>query len=207
MIRPGIVLLLMIFTVCSFCGKDFVCLWRHSWRCKEKYKVDNNYHDNVNETQNRLLVVNQNHHEGNSLLIKCSCGKKCKGQRGLKAHQRSCRVIKELHGNLFEHLDEDVNDTPDDIDDPIERLHPEIKPGIKLPRTKSQWEEANTYFKIKLAINDIAEANIDDLALCMSSVIYNYFKDTYGTTNALNSNVGVFDKYNDLTNGQLKSKL
>ena len=150
----------------SFCGKDFLCLGRHSWRCKEKYKIDNNYHDKVNERQNRLLLVDENHHERSLVLIKCSCGKKCKGQRGLKAHQRSCKVIKGLHGELFEYVNENENNIPDD--------------NI---------------------------ANIEDLAERMTSIIYSFFKDAYGVTKVMNSTAGVFDKYNDLSNGQLKKKL
>ena len=33
--------------------------------------------------------------------IKCSCGKVCKGIRGLKMHQRSFRVINDLEGEVF----------------------------------------------------------------------------------------------------------
>ena len=34
--------------------------------------------------------------------VKCSCGNICNGQRGLKTHQRSCRVIKDISGETFE---------------------------------------------------------------------------------------------------------
>ena len=34
--------------------------------------------------------------------ISCSCGKRCKGLRGLKAHQRSRRVIKSMSDNTVD---------------------------------------------------------------------------------------------------------
>ena len=40
MIRSSLVAMLAICAVCSFCGKDFVTLGRHSWRCKEKINQD-----------------------------------------------------------------------------------------------------------------------------------------------------------------------
>ena len=38
------------------------------------------------------------------LGVKCCCGKVCKGARGLKMHQRSCRVILGLNEELLEHV-------------------------------------------------------------------------------------------------------
>ena len=36
MTRSSFVCLLLSCVICSFCGKDFVTLGRHQWRCKEK---------------------------------------------------------------------------------------------------------------------------------------------------------------------------
>lgn len=33
-------------------------------------------------------------------LVKCCCGRLCKGNRGLKMHQRSCRVVLDLNYQL-----------------------------------------------------------------------------------------------------------
>ena len=79
--------------------------------------------------------------------VKCFCGKVCKGARGLKMHQRSCRVILGLNEELLEdvfeqeqcnndckgYLNNICNDTThnDDQDDE----HPELKKGINLPKT------------------------------------------------------------------------
>ena len=46
--------------------------------------------------------------------VKCTCGEQCKGLKGLKAHQRYCRVIQGLHENLIKDLDEDIYEN--DID-------------------------------------------------------------------------------------------
>ena len=63
----------------------------HSWKCREKIKHQRNEgnHGNgiVSNNFNRInlhrqKIVNNDCH-------KCICGKKCKGLRGLKVHQRS----------------------------------------------------------------------------------------------------------------------
>ena len=43
--------------------------------------------------------------QANVVFIKCSCGRSCKGRRGLKAHQRSCAV----HNTLSAHNEIDRN--------------------------------------------------------------------------------------------------
>ena len=42
-------------------------------------------------------------------VIKCCCGKICKGARGLKMHQRSCRVIHGLNDELYNDIEEQIN--------------------------------------------------------------------------------------------------
>ena len=42
MIRSSVVCLLLSCVNCLFCGKDFVTLGRHQWRCKQK--VNENVH-------------------------------------------------------------------------------------------------------------------------------------------------------------------
>ena len=96
MIRIGLQFALLVFVVCSYCGNDFVPLGRHSWRCKSRM-MDNepeisstSGHLNVEE---RVVIAN-------SQEIACCCGKKCKGMKGLKMHQRSCRTLHGLNDNL-----------------------------------------------------------------------------------------------------------
>ena len=48
-------------------------------------------------------------------VIKCCCGKICKGNRGLKMHQRSCQVLNGLNNELCADLEEQIADSVEDI--------------------------------------------------------------------------------------------
>ena len=48
------------------------------------------------------------------VIISCSCGKQCKGLRGLKVHQRSCGVVKLVSDNFTDNLENDYNALNDD---------------------------------------------------------------------------------------------
>ena len=122
---------------CEFCKKEFTSLGRHRWRCKARVNTDsidldqrqviNSYHAtrpfennpdfigenasiantnnmvNGEESENTLQEHNDPHR------FTCYCGKKCKGLRGLKAHQRSCHVVDIPNiKELFEMQDETV---------------------------------------------------------------------------------------------------
>ena len=105
MIRFGLQTILFVFVICSFCGKDFVSLGRHSWRCKSR--INNNDSDILQTSghlpvEKRLIVANCGD-------IICCCGKSCKGVKGLKMHQRSCRVFNGLDDNLRTMLREDIS--------------------------------------------------------------------------------------------------
>ena len=87
----------------------------------------------------------------------CYCGKKCKGLRELKAHQRSCNVLDlpELRG-LFEQLFidefiereiESAEAIEEQIIDNSDLSDSEPLKGLKLPKRKDEWENVNTYFK------------------------------------------------------------
>ena len=53
-------------------------------------------------------------------------------------------------------------------------------PGLKLPKVKATWDEANAYF---LAYPPITSAidNLDECASQFQSSVYNYFQNEYGT--------------------------
>ena len=108
---------------CEFCKKEFTSLGRDRWRCKARVHTDsidldqrqviNSYHatrpfenndDFIGENAsiaNTNNMVNGNNEESENTLqehndphrFTCYCGKKCKGLRGLKAHQCSCYVV------------------------------------------------------------------------------------------------------------------
>jgi len=84
---------------------------------------------------------------------------------------------------------------------------PEIKPGIKLPKSNEEWNTGNEYFKsiflnIKIQPNSLASTI---KYVCDS--IYNYFKVTCGTVNSANQSNEFYIKYKDLTAKVLKQKL
>ena len=194
MIRTSLLALSVISIVCTWCGKDFVSLGRHTWRCRSKINPEdiNNNRSSSNKTLGKtttqpVLQVNE---------IQCSCGKKCKGHRGLKTHQRSCRVIRGLNADLLEDLDTeidtwnstDTSDTSPEILRSIENHvslteNPYIKQGIKLPNTSREWEIANDFFKFKFLNQQITDENLDLTIEHMNEVIYSYFMQNYGTVN------------------------
>ena len=106
---------------CQFCNKIFKSLGRHSWRCKAKLhtyplQVDRN-HDNdidfnillkINQVQQPISMIKTRQNILRDLLLntmnkcnesktdnnemQCHCGKLCKGDSGLRAHQRFCQI-------------------------------------------------------------------------------------------------------------------
>ena len=55
-----------------------------------------------------------------------------------------------------------------------------MKVGLKLPRSKEEWDSVNTHFKNNMAIqNDIN--NIDETAQQFQSSIYEYFLENFGS--------------------------
>ena len=56
MIRSSFVCLLLSCVICSFCGKDFVTLGRHQWRCKEKIDDPNLFVNSNNPTADGISV-------------------------------------------------------------------------------------------------------------------------------------------------------
>ena len=48
MIRASLLALFSTLIICGFCGKEFVSLGRHSWRCKSKVEYNQEPTANVN---------------------------------------------------------------------------------------------------------------------------------------------------------------
>ena len=83
---------------------------------------------------------------------------KCKGLRGLKAHQRSCRTIKTLCNEVLDDLNSNNRtDSQEEItiDEHIVNEHANLKTGINLPKNDKDWETANSFFHLELSIGDI----------------------------------------------------
>ena len=49
-----------IFVICSFCGKEFQSLGRHSWRCKEKLKDSDKDQSNRSKGSRKGKMSNNN---------------------------------------------------------------------------------------------------------------------------------------------------
>ena len=144
-----------MLTVCSYCSTDFPSVKRHEWRCKEKPNAHSTKSSMFAQrtSQDNIPIIENQTRTNYIDSVKCCCGKKCKGLRGLKSHQRSCRVIKCLNEEMVStndtKIDEIINDN---INDFIVENLPELKPGIKLPKTETGWKEANTYLKSVLHV-------------------------------------------------------
>ena len=176
--------------MCSFCGKEFRSLGRHSWRCKEKIKRSDNEQTTSDKASQQEELDSTNEKEcvssiSKSSPVKCCCGKTC---NGLKLHHRSCRVVQGLGDISVKdiHVDSNDNNGVDNlVPTNVTNIMPVIKPGIKLPKTDSQWKTANDYLRAMLPMSMIDPKNIGDSILKMNEVLYNYFKNTYGIVDTI----------------------
>ena len=149
------------FAVSTFCGKDFISLGRHLWRCKSKLNPENvlirvnSSLINLVTPESMRVITN-----GNKEMTRTS-GKHCKGLTGLKAHQRFCRIIQGLSENLMKDLDKnsggDVDEsTFGDLGDNNCMLSSSVffdcdnermKKGVQLPKSPQHWAIADDFFK------------------------------------------------------------
>ena len=217
MIRSSFIAMLSIFVVCSFCGQDFVALGRHSWRCKQR--INQPEQENPGATPRPVPVIQSpNVPLSSRMVVKCCCGKICKGARGLKMHQRSCQVIHSLNDELCADLEEQItNDNTNNIlennnyDNNNNNLNyesfPELKKGVKLPKNDSEWSTANDYFKFALQTDHpIASQDINSKIKLLNDAVYNYFADNYGYCETV-PDQNLITKYKDHTVKELKKAL
>src|SRR6218665_2595192 len=87
-------------TICPSCNRNFGSLGRHYWRCNgrmtsQAYPTNSGNTINSPEAPVHLTGATLNNMtlqpviNNNSDALQCTCGKMCKGKRGLRAHQRS----------------------------------------------------------------------------------------------------------------------
>ena len=125
--------------------------------------------------------------------VKCCCGKSCKEVKGLKMHQRGCRIVEGLSEDQlgFENSNFDASRSLDDnhevdhVDSGFIDLGATVqtKPSVYLPKTDDQWAIANDFFK-SIFVNIDLDSDIIDVntvVKLMNDSIYNYFKENYGT--------------------------
>ena len=222
-------------TICGFCGKDFVVLGRHSWRCKDRLIInsvtvdnpitaDNGPSTHHLQTSQRTETISHSLANTNNVIrgeqscdhdndsYTCFCGRKCAGLRGFQAHKRSCRVLDIPDLRLMFELGPDPEPDPDDSEETntdscsyFEYERVSKLPGIKLPKSEDQWKEANEHFKTVLPYNSEI-AYIEDTLVHTQKAIYQYFSEKYGCVNT-----NIFDGYSaiygHLSKRQLKLKL
>ena len=137
----------MVLVICTFCGLDFKSLGRHPWRCKAKLE-ERDSGTTANERSSgisdqgslldgaseevKIRVINTSG-------VKCVCGKHCKGIRGLKLHQLTCRFITELSEEIDAMNDERYEVRKVYITEFIPNEDPQLKSRIKLPKSDSEW--------------------------------------------------------------------
>jgi len=154
----------------------------------------------------------------------CVCGTKCKSRRGLKAHQRSFHTFKTLVTSnplpQNECLTESQEQAPldliglqsassptDSVSQPSSSPVLVAKSGLKLPKTKERWAEANIYFHSIFAslISQLIE-DLDEAVKTAQDQVYSYFSDTCGTIQLPSEN-DYANKYDNQSIKQLKNSL
>ena len=205
--RCRLIVVLLIYVTCSFCAKNFSCLNRHAWRCKAKLREQQPPVETGSEATALPTL-----REAKSII--CNCGKNCKGLRGLKAHQRSCKTIDAFKDQLNENCPIGL---PIDPAEPaacatdLEGLAKEsagLRKGVMLPTKPDEWDLANKYFNATLPISSINGENIDENLNNFNNVVYDYFATTFGTIedNSRCQNE-IREKYGPYSKKQVKAEL
>ena len=188
MIRASLLALFSTLIIRGFCAKEFVSLGCHSWRCKSKVEYNQEPTTHVNpvmETPAQECLPIKT-----CRAIKCCCGKVCKGPRGLKMHQRSCKIIDDLEDELQQQMTEILSEeeNEDSIDKenhenlPVNAQEnvPELRKGIKLSKSPLQWSNANDFFRLTFSNQPITPYDLNNNIKTMVTVIYSYFEENFG---------------------------
>jgi hypothetical protein len=142
----------------------------------------------------------------------------CQGARGLKMHQRSCRVIQGLNTELCNDIEEQSNFDTENIPEMDQFIQNEastsnnqnisdLNKGIKLPKSTLQWSTANDYFKFALQSNQpITSQDLDSNIKLLNNIVYEYFAKNFGQTDSTPDN-SLVNKYKDYTVKDLKKAL
>ena len=129
--------------------------------------------------------------------------------------QRSCRVIQSLQTESLERLEDELVQTfENDHDSELGNFELNqndlencfIKQGVKLPNSPQQWLNDNEFFKAAFSSTPITADSLDHVIYNLNSIIYQYYKDSYGCVN--NSSPSTFvSKYRDASVKDLKKRL
>ena len=121
-----------------------------------------------------------------------------------------------LNEELLEHVidqEKDSNDCRGDLNeicdnaasnDDQDAEYPELKKGINLPKTDSEWLTANEYFKFALATDPpIISQDLSSSIRHLNDTIYNHFAHNFGYVENLPDN-SLVDKYKNHSIKELK---
>ena len=165
-----------MFVVCSYCGRDFESIGCHSWRCKKRLENSTGPNGCISITQERGSGVT-----ALRKIIKCSCGKECKGVKGLKMHQRRCRVKENMDFDqppYFENSNIEscdvANDNPEVAIESLQKLI--VKPGVTLPRSNDNWSEASNYFKSIFSTLEVKADSVNEANQFVNNTIYDFLR-------------------------------
>ena len=207
-------------TICQYCGKDFKSLGKHVWRCKSR--VGNLSHNGQvsqgraasgsssesSNTSGMLQSVNLSSRETDCENYKCYCGRSFKTYRSLNLHRRSCFIqnnneLAVLFAMGDSHERGDVGTgVGEAVSQGLQQEKYPLLSGVKLPRSESDWNRANDYFRIQIDTSrDLGDLNAE--ISYMNKVVWSYFKDTCGLVKA----VSKFNHYNSMSKSKLKKCL
>ena len=141
-------------------------------------------------------------------------------------HQRSCLLFKSLKEDCaaitsdpvvldeinVSHLEQTTDTSNANAVPPNEHSDhtaescgdPTTLPGIKLPRNDEEWEEANLFFLLNIDMS-APISDINEFTTNLQQVIYNYFRDLYGTVEK--DDVDMTSEYNSMSIKELKKEL
>ena len=103
------------------------------------------------------------------------------------------------------------NDNEEDVVDPdvwhfsTEENFPDLKKGIKLPKSPLQWSTANDFFKLTFSNHPIKSDDLNNNINTMATVIYNYFSENFGFVD--HNSVEFEQKYQTFSVEDLKKAL
>ena len=98
----------------------------------------------------------------NTSGVKCACGKHCNGLRELKIHQQTCRFITGLSEEIDAMKDERYEARKVHITEFIPNEDPQLKPGIKLPKSDSEWATFEIFFRLELPLDNMNNYDINN---------------------------------------------
>ena len=145
---------------CPYCNEDFKVIGRHTWRCKVRVTSSEGISLRTKPTAPVVdltaSAVNKACEQPANVELDediCAWGRRCKGRRGLKAHQRSCTLFKTLLNKDYTQdvhdatlpADSSITDSSDNKNENAYIVDMEIKPGIRLPKSPSRWAELFWY--------------------------------------------------------------